>query len=173
MKKTITAYFLDQIYSTSLAPHITSPTCITLHSWTLSDNFFSTDISENAISGNFATSISDDLAQFVFLPIDQFKRNHNQHNLRHFHQQTFLDDIQDRNWNNVLELGKIDVDNPFNKFFLMFEKLLETYSPIQKLTKAELKLKSKLWRTTRIMTSIKKKNVIYKTFIKVKNLKTN
>ena len=47
--------------------------------------------------------------------------------------------------------------------------LLDTYAPIQKLTKAESKLKSKPWLTRGIMTSIKKKNIIYKKFIKAKN----
>ena len=37
------------------------------------------------------------------------------------------------------------------------------------MNKAELKLKSKPWFTKGIMTSIKKKNVIYKKFIKAKN----
>ena len=36
----------------------------------------------------------------------------------------FLEDIQNLNWNNVLELEKKDVDNSFNKFSLMFETLL-------------------------------------------------
>ena len=46
-----TADFLDQMYSTSLVPHITSPTQITSHSRTLIDSIFSMGISENAISG--------------------------------------------------------------------------------------------------------------------------
>ena len=57
-----TADFLDQMYSNFLVPHITSPTRITSHSRTLIDNFFSTDILENAISGNIVTSICDHLA---------------------------------------------------------------------------------------------------------------
>ena len=44
----------------------------------------------------------------------------------------------------------------------MIETLLDIYAQIQKLTKAELKLKSKPWLTTGTMTSIKKKNIIYK-----------
>ena len=44
----------------------------------------------------------------------------------------------------------------------MIETLLDTYAPIQELTKAELKLKSKPWLTREIMNSIKKKNKIYK-----------
>ena len=37
----------------------------------------------------------------------------------------------------------------------MIEILLDTYASIQKLTKVELKLKSKPWLTKGIMTSIK------------------
>ena len=51
----------------------------------------------------------------------------------------------------------------------MIEMLPDTYAPIQKLTKAQSKLKSKPWLTRGIMTSIKKKNIIYKKFIKAKN----
>ena len=56
-----TVDFLDQFSSTSLVPHTTSPTQITSHSRTLID-IFSMDISENAITGNTVTSISDHLA---------------------------------------------------------------------------------------------------------------
>ena len=167
-----TADFLDQMYSASLVPHITSPTRITSHSRTLIDNIFSTAISENAISGNMVTSISDHLAQFLFLPIDQFKTNNNkniyQRNLKSFNQQIFLEDIQNLNWNNILELENQDLDNSFNNFFLMIETVLDTYVPIKKLNKAELKLKSNSWLTKGIMTSIKKKNIIYKKVIKAK-----
>ena len=51
----------------------------------------------------------------------------------------------------------------------MIETLLDIYAPIRKLTKAELKLKSKPWLTKGIMTSIQKKNIIYKKIIRVKN----
>ena len=52
-----TADFLDQMYSASVAPPITSPTQITSHSRTLIDNIFSMDLSENSISGNIVTSL--------------------------------------------------------------------------------------------------------------------
>ena len=124
------------------------------------------------MSGNMVTSISDHLAQFLFLPIDQFKTNNNkniyQRNLKSFNQQIFLEDIQNLNWNNILELENQDLDNSFNNFFLMIEMVLDTYVPIKKLNKAELKLKSKSWLTKGIMTSIKKKNIIYKKVIKAK-----
>ena len=50
----------------------------------------------------------------------------------------------------------------------MIETLLDTYATIQKMTKSELKLKSKPCPTKGIMTLIKKKNIIYKNFVKAK-----
>ena len=83
-----TEVFLGQIYSTSLIPYITTPNRITLNSRTPIDNIFSTDISENEISGNSITSVSDHLAQFLFLSIDQFNRKCSkeiyQRNCEHF-----------------------------------------------------------------------------------------
>ena len=113
-----TVYFLDQMYSTSLIPHITS-TRITSHSRALID-IFSTGISENAMSGHIITSVSDHLAQFIFLPINQFKTNNNKNryqcNFKSFNCQIFLEDIQNLNCNNILEFEKKDVDNTFNEF---------------------------------------------------------
>ena len=101
-------------------PHITSPTRITSHSRTLIDNIFSTDISENSISGNIVTSISDRLDQFLSLSIHQYKTNSNkniyQRNFKSFNQQILLENNQHLNWKNVLEVEKKDVDKSFNKF---------------------------------------------------------
>ena len=58
---TITAFFLDQRYSSFLLPQITSPTHIGTKSKTLIDNIFSTDSPVEPISGNILTSISDHL----------------------------------------------------------------------------------------------------------------
>ena len=64
-----TADFLDQIYATSLLPHITSPTDVSPRSKTLIDYIFSADTNEEVISGNILTSISDHLVQFLLFPL--------------------------------------------------------------------------------------------------------
>ena len=132
---------IRNLFSTSY----TSLTQATSHLRTLTDNIFSTGKSENTISANIVSSIFDHLVQFLFLPIEKFKRNNNkdinQRNFKLFDKETFLEDIQSLNWNNVLELDKKDVNNSFNKLFLIFETFIETYVPIQKLTKVKLKLK--------------------------------
>ena len=66
---TDTADFLDQIYTSSLLPHITSPTGVSPKSKPLTDNIFSTDTNEEVTSGNILTSISDHLAQFLLFPL--------------------------------------------------------------------------------------------------------
>ena len=110
--------------------------------------------------------ISDHLAQFLFLPIDQFKTINNkniyQRNFKSFNQQILLEHIQNLNWK------KKDVDYSFDNFVLVVETLLDTYAPIQTLTKAESKLKSKPWLTKGTMTSIKKKIKYTKKLSKLK-----
>ena len=53
------------MYSNSLAPKITIPTRLTLHSKTLIENIFSNSIDKDMISGNLTNSLSDHLIQFL------------------------------------------------------------------------------------------------------------
>ena len=133
------------MYSTSLVPHITSPTRITSHSITLIDNIFSMDISENAISGNIVSSISDYLPNFYFCQSINLK----QIIIRAYINVTLLKVLTNKyslrifkTWTGTtyLSLKKKDIDNSFDKFFLMIEMLLDTFAPIQILTKAESRL---------------------------------
>ena len=70
---TSTTQFLDQMCSSSLLPPITSPTHISTKSKTPINNIFSTDSSEESISGNIITSMSDHLTQFLLFPIEKTK----------------------------------------------------------------------------------------------------
>ena len=70
---TSTAQFLDEMYSSSLLPEITSPTRISTKSRTVIDNIFSTDSPEEPILGKIITSISNHLAQFLLFPIHKSK----------------------------------------------------------------------------------------------------
>ena len=64
--------FLNQIYSSSLIPHITSPEHLTPHLKALIDNVFSTDTANEAFAGNVLTT-SDHIAQFLLFPIKRTK----------------------------------------------------------------------------------------------------
>ena len=164
--------FLELIYSTSLIPHITSPTRLNTRSKTLIDNIFSTATDENLCSGNILTSISDHLAQFLLFPIKAQKKQKEEiyrRNFKHFNEKDFLKDLKNINWNRVLELNKNNTNQSFDKFFATIEKLLDVYAPITKLSKSEVKLLSKPWLTKGILASIKKKNKIHKKFIRAKD----
>ena len=180
------ADFLDQIYWTSLVPHIPTPTRINSHidnifSTNISknamsginsriDNIFSTNISKNAMSGNIATSISDYLTQFLFLPIDQFKtrmiiRTFINLTLKILINKYYLKTFQTWTGTTSLILKKAQLINCFNDW-----NAPRHLCTNKKLTKVELKLKSKPWLTKVIMTSIKKKNIINIKFTKAKKL---
>ena len=47
-----TREFFDLMFSASLTPQITIPTCLTVHSRTLIDNIFTNFVEENSTSGN-------------------------------------------------------------------------------------------------------------------------
>ena len=64
------ADFLDLVYLSFLAPQITTRTRLSPRSKTLVDNIFTTDSTEDFISGNILTTISDHLAQFILYPIE-------------------------------------------------------------------------------------------------------
>ena len=70
---TSTAHFLDQMYSSSLIPQITSPIRIRTKWKTLIDNIISIDNPEEPIS--IITSISDHLAQFLLSPKEKNEGN--------------------------------------------------------------------------------------------------
>ena len=73
--------FLDQIYSCSLIPRITSPTTLTPQSKALIGNIFSTDTASEVIAGNILTTLSDHLAQFLLFPIKRIKPRSKGNNL--------------------------------------------------------------------------------------------
>ena len=164
--------FLELIYATSLIPHITSPTRLNTRSKTLIDNIFSTATDENLHTGNILTSISDHLAQFLLFPIKAHKTQKEeiyQRNFKHFNEEEFLRELNNLDWDRVLELNANNTNRSFNKFLETIEKLLDAYAPITKLSKAEVKLRSKPWLTKGILTSIKKKNKIHKKYTRAKS----
>ena len=168
-----TAQFLDQMYSSSLIPEITSPTRVSTKSKTLIDNIFSTDSPEEPISGNIITSISDHLAQFLLFPIEKTKGSKKKEiykrNFKSLTGNELIEDLKNIDWDKALRLNQNLTNKSFKLFFYIFETLLDTYAPLKKLSNSELKLHSKPWITHGIMRSIKIKDKIYKKLLKSKN----
>ena len=67
-------------------------------------------------------------------------------------------------------LCKQDVDLSYKKFLDKITKLRDIHAPVKKLSHKEKKSLSKPWLTKGILQSIKQKNVLYRKFIRTKDL---
>ena len=65
---------------------------------------------------------------------------------------------------------KQDVDLSNKKFLDEITKQLDIHAPVKKLSHKEMKSLSKPWLTKGILQSIKQKNVLYRKFIRTKDL---
>ena len=104
---------------------------------------------------------SDHLAQFLLFSTKwtkpESKANNYCDNFKWFDPKVFLQDLQNINWHTALKLDEENVDNSFDRFFQIIETLLDTYAPIEKLSRKKQKLMLKPWLTKGIMTSVKKR----------------
>ena len=71
------------------------------------------------------------------------------------------------NWEEVLNTFS-DVNDMFGSFYTKLSKIINHHAPIKKISRKELKLRSKPWITLAIRKSIFVKNKLYKKFLKSK-----
>ena len=165
--------FLDILGSFSLLPQIILPARLTNTSKTLIDNIFIDSSSFQVSSGNLIYLISDHLPQFSILknlkPNSNLKHNKFKRNWSKFDQENFVLDFLEINWENTLELNKQNVNTSFDNFYNSINNLLDKYAPLKKLTKKQIRTMSKPWISQGILTSIKKRDHLFKLFIKSKN----
>ena len=100
----------SDIFYNSFMPYITSPTRIRSRSRTLIDNIFSTDSSDDLIASNIIISVSDHLALFWILTNSKFQKVIKiviyQRNITKMNKKTFLNDLQNLNWETNLSIAK-------------------------------------------------------------------
>ena len=165
--------FFGVIYTSNLLPHITSPTRLTSRSHTLIDNIFS-NINGECTSGNIINTISDHLGQFLIIPNCSYSYNSKkeifQRNFKNFKEQNFLSDLKKIDWDSLFSDCKQDVDLSYKKFLDKITKLLDIHAPVKKLSHKDKKSLSKPWLTKGILQSIRQKNVLYRKFIRTKDL---
>ena len=120
-----TADFLDLVHSSSLVPQITTPT--RPRSKTLTDSIFTTGNTEDIISRNILTTISDHLAQFILYPIEQFKCDNRmdiyKRSFKNFKPQDFQRDLENINWDRALKINENQTNQSFDIFFNIFETI--------------------------------------------------
>ena len=131
----------------------------------LIDNIFLNTLEYNSISGNITIQLSDHF-QFVILegffkdlPIP--KLNIYQRNFKYFNEREFKETLNGINWDNILSLNASDPNLSMNNFYNQINILLDEVAPYKKLTKKEIKLKSKPWITIDIQHLMQKRDKLH------------
>ena len=135
---------------------------MSLRSNTLIDNVFTTDKTEDTLSGNILTTISCHLAQFILYPIEQLKRGNKMDiykgSFKNFKPQDFQGDLENINWERALQIDKNKTNQSLDRFFNAFETLLDKHTPLKKLTNTEVELHLKPRLNNTFMTSVRQKH---------------
>ena len=85
------------------------------------------------------------------------KTNVYERNFKHFNEREFQETLQTIDWDNVLSLHSKDPNLSMENFYTYYNNLLDEFAPYKKLTKKEIKLKTKPWINIEILNLVKKK----------------
>ena len=113
--------FLDSLASKSIIPYILQPTTLASHWKTLIEYIFSNILFSEIISGNLAATISDHLPLFLFVPNILSNPSYNKSNISErdwskFNKENFILDYFDKNWSDILQLDRQNVDLSIESF---------------------------------------------------------
>ena len=125
--------FLDPLVSNTFIPLILQPTRITSHSNTIIDNIFLNVIDPDIISGNLTATPSDHLPQFALIPnmfgnITGNKSNIHERDLFKFDPENFIPDYFSDEWEDLLQIDELNVDNSTKIYLDKMNMLLDTYN---------------------------------------------
>ena len=166
-----TQEYMDSLFSHTFLPLITKPTRLTANSATLIDNIFTNYPTQNIFSGIILNDISDHLPIFAYVNSDSvpnkiqektFIRDLSVANLIKF--QNSLSSI---NWSHVLSSN--DPIDSYDTFLLEYTRKYEDCFPLKPVQNSKLKIPFTPWITKGILTSARKKNRLYKKFMKSHN----
>ena len=87
---------------------------------------------------------------------------------KNFKQNSFIDDLKSLKVSEKILLEN-DVNTKYDLFQVQFLNIIDKHAPLKKLSKREIRLKSKPWITKGIHKSIKVKNQFYTKFMQSKD----
>ena len=132
--------FLDYLASNLFISLILQPTRITSHSDTLIDNILSSAIDPDIISGDLTATISDHLPQVTIIPnmfgnISDKKSKSYERDWSKFDQENFILDYFSVDWEDLLKIDELNIDNSTSIYLDKSNMLLDTYAPLKKINK--------------------------------------
>ena len=161
--------FVNLLLSNGFYPKIDRPTRITENNATLIDNIFTNTHHNNDMSGVWLTDITDHLPIYITLPYKSSPSKTIFIEKRLYTPEKMLKlktELSTMDWSEVL--NGATVDDKFIKFNLLISDLHDKYFPSVKL-KLKPNDRFKPWITSTLRNSIKKKNLLYKNYIKNKS----
>ena len=170
-----TADFYEKMTSNPLVPLISVPTKINTKNDTLIDNIYSNQLNSETLTGNLTVNFSDGhLPSFAIFPKPNQNHLPKKHNL--FTRGKF--DDSEKNSDIRAEFAALDMDNDIivqndaeksmNNLLRVSDQIIDKYYPLHKLTRKEFKQTRKPWITNGILKSIKRKDELFRKYMKCK-----
>lgn len=162
--------FTDTMYSLSLYPTITKPSRITSYSATIIDNIFTNVMDGQVMSGLFICDITDHLPVFTLYGCDFHKTKDTMITIakRTLNEEAicaFNNSLAQQDWSSVYQ--EANVDTAYDLFLDILTQLYNKHCPVKEYGLRK-NMKKSPWLTKGILNACKKKNNLYKQFIKVK-----
>ena len=165
-KKTVDDFY-ETMFSMSLLPLITKPTRVTSHSATVIDNIFTNNFESHIVSGLLVNDISDHLPIFVIFEHNTLFATKNPTRSFRVNSEESLtalnEDLWREEWKDVY--SAIDVNVAFENFITKFQSILNKNCPV-KTSNSKRKQADSPWITKGLQNACKKKNNLYRKFIK-------
>jgi len=152
--------FYNLVTSNGLLPRIVRPTRVTENSATIIDNIFSNSFKRGMISGNLMLCISEHFSQFLSIGTNNVSLKNTKiygRDYSKFNPKDFKNDISTQKWENDLT----DINELYGEFITKLNSCVDRHAPIKKLTKKEIKIKSKPWITANIRKLIDHRNKLF------------
>ena len=165
-----TENFVNTMCSYFCTPHILKPTRITGNSATLIDNIFFNSIKYHTVSGNILTDISDHLPNFLIIDKLNALPKHfimYQRDYSNLDEIALIDKVSFVNRETICTSNN-DVNEIFQRFYSTITQIIDKHAPVKKLSKKQIKFKSKPWITKGIKIFISTKNKLFKRDLKTK-----
>ena len=86
-----------------------------------------------------------------------------------FNKEEFILDYFQKGWDLIFNVEKKNINHSFDNFLLNMNGPLDKHAPFKKVSKYQLKLKTKPWIKAAIHKSILVKNSLFKKYIKLKD----
>lgn len=161
--------FLNLMFENCLFPYITYPTRFDKDlKATLIDNIYYNYVSEELISGNLISHVSDHLPNFIIIPTVKIKAPATKtykRNFESFDIESFRQDLIDTNLANKLQQMK-DPSKMYDFFHSTLSFLLDMHSPVKPISRKKKRKLQKPWITEIIVSKISEKNSLYGQFLK-------